>query len=59
MDKFFKVVSKGFDFSQVFTKDEDMKDILIGISAILAIIVSIIKVYQNIKSFKNYFSWKK
>ena len=59
MDKFFKVVSKGFDFSKVFTKDEDMKDILIGISAILAIIVSIIKVYQNIKSFKNYFSWKK
>ena len=59
MDKVFKVVSKGFDFSKVFTKDEDMKDILIGISAILAIIVSIIKVYQNIKSFKNYFSWKK
>ncbi len=59
MDKFFKVISKGFDFSKVFTKDEDMKDILIGISAFLAIIVSIIKVYQNIKSFKNYFSWKK
>lgn len=59
MDKVFNLFSKGFDISKGFTKDEDLKDILIGISAIFAILVSTVKLWKNIKSIRNRFLWRK
>ena len=59
LENSFNLLSKGFDFSKGFTKDDDIKDILIGISAIFAILVSAVKVWKNIKSFRNHFLWRK
>ena len=52
LEKLFQILSKGFDFSKSFTKDDDTKDILIGISAIFALCVTAVKVFENIQSIK-------
>lgn len=48
----FKFFSKGFDLSSNMTKDDDTKAILVGISAILALVVGAIKIYENYLSIK-------
>ena len=48
----FKYFSKGFELSSGMTKDDDTKAILVGISAILALVVGAIKIYENYLSIK-------
>lgn len=59
LKKIFIVLSKGFDASKGLTKDDDIKDILVGISAVFALLVSGIKIMENIRSAKRIFRIKK
>lgn len=54
-----KILSKGFDISKALTKDDDTKSILIGISAIFAVLISLVKLFENYRSFKRIFMLKK
>ena len=55
----FSMLSKGFDISTNFTKDDDIKDILIGISAIFALCVTAAKIAENVQRAKSIFRKRK
>lgn len=52
LQKIFELCSKGFDLSSKMTKDDDIKVILVGVSAIFTLAVGAVKIYKNILSVK-------